>query len=140
MQLKINTMLKDGAKLPIKAHKVDAGFDLFTPLTITVPSGGSAVVDTGVCFEIPEGYAGVLMSKSGLNVKFGLNGTGLIDSGYTGSIVAKLYNHSDADYTLTEGDKLIQIVFLPIPDVELEIVDKFKATERGDGGFGSTGK
>ena len=89
--------------------------------------------------EIPEGYVGILKSKSGLNVKHDLIGTGTIDSGYSGSIRVKLYNLGDTDYQILRGDKIIQMVILPCAYTEFTIVDSFKESERGNGGFGSTG-
>lgn len=136
----INTIVDQGSVLPTKAHDVDAGFDLYTPEAFRLEAHKSASVDLGVHFEIPKGYVGFLKSKSGLNVHSGISGEGVIDSGYTGSIVAKLYNNSDTDYMFYAGQKVIQIVFLPIPDVELNLVDEFKQTERGNNGFGSSGR
>ena len=81
-----------------------------------------------------------MKSKSGLNVKNGILCEGVIDSGYTGSIVAKLYNQSSKEKVFEKGDKITQIVILPIPDVEIELVDRLENTERGDGGFGSSGR
>ena len=138
--MKINVMLDDGAYMPEKAHEEDAGFDIRTPEAKVVYEHESITVDTGVHMEIPRGYVGFLKSKSGLNVKHNLLGEGVIDAGYTGSIVVKLYNNGSSPYVLNKGEKLIQIVILPIPEVELDLVDRFKDTERGDGGFGSTGK
>lgn len=136
----IKVMLDDDAFIPERAHESDAGWDLRTPVNVTVPGRGSAAVDTGIHIAIPYGYAGFLKSKSGLNVKNGLTGEGLIDSGYTGSICVKLYNHTDEDYNFSRGDKLIQIVIGPICTKELELVESLDKTERGDNGFGSTGK
>jgi dUTP pyrophosphatase len=126
--------------MPTKAHDADAGFDLYTPKEVYVREGGSVKIDTGVHIQIPKGYVGFLKSKSGLNVKCGITGEGVIDAGYNGSIVAKLYNNGTDTVKFEEGQKIIQIVFLPIPDVELEFTDSFEATERGDNGFGSSGK
>jgi dUTP pyrophosphatase len=137
--MNINVILDEGAKMPSKAHVADAGFDLHTPCRVVVRKRDCSIIDTGVHFEIPSGYVGFLKSKSGLNVKMGIRGEGVIDSGYTGSVVAKLYNDSDAPVILEEGQKIIQIVFLPIPEVELVQVDRFEQTERGDNGFGSSG-
>ena len=139
-QNKFRVMLDEGAKMPTKAHDIDAGFDLYAPRAFSVLRGASTVINTGVHIEIPRGYVGFLKSKSGLNVKYGITGEGVIDAGYTGSIVAKLYNDGPVPVRFEEGQKIIQIVFLPIPEVELELTDSFEATERGDGGFGSTGK
>ena len=137
--MKLRVMLDEGAYLPIKAHKTDAGFDLRTRKRVEIKSNEWGVFDTGVHVEIPAGYVGFLKSKSGLNIKHNLTGTGVIDSGYTGSIVVKLYNKGN-DYVFEKGDKIIQLVILPIPEVELELTDSFADTERGNNGFGSTGK
>lgn len=137
----INIMLDDGAYPPTRGHKADAGYDLRTRERVTVSVGNPAVIDTGVHFEIPEGFVGFLKSKSGLNVKNGINGEGVIDAGYTGSIVVKLYqNEGAAPVTFEPGDKIIQIVLLPIYTPELKIVSEFAQTERSDNGFGSTGR
>ena len=138
MQMKVQ--LDEGAYMPEKAHDVDAGFDLRTPEEVRVGYLGSVTIDTGVHIEIPRGYVGFLKSKSGLNVKHSLCGEGVIDSGYTGSIRVKLYNHSAKNYVFEKGDKIIQLVLLPIPEVELIQVESLDETERGDGGFGSTGR
>ncbi len=133
--------LDAGAKIPSRAHETDAGLDIYSRNTQIVPAKGSSCFDTGVHIEIPRGFAGFLKSKSGLNVKHGLTSEGVIDAGYTGSIVVKLYNNSDEDYTVNEGDKISQLVILPIAhDFELELVDDLEATDRGNGGFGSTGR
>lgn len=140
--MKINVVLNPIAKgiLPTKAHKADAGFDLYAPYSFNVRAHDNAFIDLGVHFEIPEGYVGFLKSKSGLNVKANLSCEGVIDSGYTGSVIAKVYNHGDKDYHFNAGDKVTQIVFLPIPEVELHEVDTLDDTERGSNGFGSTGR
>lgn len=140
----LNVMLDEGAKLPERAHTADAGFDLFIPTnwkkTITIFGRESLIVDTGVHVEIPEGYVGILKSKSGLNVKNNLTGTGVIDSGYTGSIVAKLYNHGREKHIFQPGDKIIQLLIIKCETPELIITDHFEKTERNDKGFGSSGK
>lgn len=134
----MNIILDKGAFMPEFAHKTDAGADLRSPIDAVVPARGSVVIDTGVHAEIPEGYVGILKSKSGLNVKHNLTGTGTIDCGYSGSIRVKLYNHGDTDYQIFRGDKIIQMVILPCVYCEFTQVEKFAETERGDGGFGST--
>lgn len=126
---------------PVRAHSLDAGLDLRTPVDVTIPAHGSAIADLGIHFEIPEGWFGKLESKSGLNVmKQVFCGGGVIDSGFTGSIKARLYNFSDEDYTFKAGDKFVQIVFLPISAPELIKVEKFDEYERGNSGYGSSGK
>ena len=132
--------LDSGAHIPTRAHETDAGLDLYARESQVIPARESAIFDTGVHVEIPKGYVGMLKSKSGLNVKHGITSEGVIDCGYTGSIVAKLYNHSGYDYTVNAGDKITQLVLLPILTPELELVDSLEDTERGNGGFGSSGK
>ena len=133
-------ILDKGAKMPVSAHEADAGYDLFAREMKVIPAHGSAKFDTGVHVQIPKGYVGFLKSKSGLNVKHGIISDGTIDSGYTGSIVAKLYNLSDEPYTVHVGDKITQIVFQKIAKPKFNVVKAFKKTERGNGGFGSTGR
>lgn len=136
----MNIILDNGAFKPEFAHKTDAGSDLRSPVYAVVPARGNAVIDTGVHVEIPEGYTIFLKSKSGLNVKHNLIGEGVIDSGYTSSIRVKLYNLGDEDYEVQKGDKIIQMVILPCVYCGFTQVEKFAETERGDGGFGSTGR
>lgn len=141
--------LDNGAFMPTRAHADDAGLDLYATERKVVPAKGSAVFDTGVHIELPKielfngktmRTVGMLKSKSGLNVKHGITSEGVIDVGYTGSICVKLYNHSDKDYTVERGDKISQLVIMPIFTPTIEQVDSFEETERGNGGFGSTGK
>lgn len=138
----IRVMLDEGAYIPETAHTEDAGYDLRTPKDFDVYAGSYEVIDTGVHIEIPKGYVGFLKSKSGLNVKDHLTGEGVIDSGYTGSIKVKLYHNNPDGVTkrFRKGDKIIQIVLLPIFKPQLKLVDTLKATERGNGGFGSSGR
>lgn len=137
----IKVKLDPCAYIPAKAYDNDAGFDLKTPIDLAVPAGGSVKVDTGVHMRIPDGFCGLLVSKSGLNVKNSITSTGLIDAGYTGSIVVKLYNNDTGRIkTLKAGDKISQIVILPIPSVKLEVVAELEDTERSDNGFGSSGR
>lgn len=133
-------VIDPGAYLPERAHDLDAGYDLRSPIRAYVLPYSSAIIDTGVHIEIPEGYVGMLKSKSGLNVKHDITSEGVIDSGYTGSICVKLYNHGQNAYEVNKGDKISQLVIMPIITPALEIVDHLDSTERGDGGFGSTGK
>ncbi len=132
--------LDKGAYMPTRAHEDDAGLDLYAKETQVIYAKGSAVFDTGVHIELPKGTVGMLKSKSGLNVKHGLTSEGVIDVGYTGSICVKLYNNSADKYIVGKGDKISQLVIMPILTPTLELVDDLEATERGNGGFGSTGK
>ena len=138
MTMRIKLMA--GAHMPTRAHRTDAGLDLYARETQIIKAHSSAVFDTGVCVELPEGTTGFLKSKSGLNVKHGITSEGVIDVGYTGSIKVKLYNHSNAAYAVNAGDKISQLVILPILTPELEQVDSLEATERGENGFGSSGR
>lgn len=134
-------ILDEGAKMPTRAHADDAGLDLYSRENRVIYPHSSATFDTGVHVEIPQWYVGMIKSKSGLNVKYGLTSEGVLDCGYTGSIRVKLYNHSSEAYTVAAGDKISQLVIMPIIAPELEIVKDFGTeTERGDNGFGSTGR
>lgn len=133
-------MLDDGAYMPTRAHSMDAGLDLYSPVDVMIKPRASAVIDTGVHVELPPGSVGFLKSKSGLNVRHGILGEGVIDAGYIGSIRVKLYNHSGEEYYIQRGDKITQLVILPVILPDLEQVERLDDTERGYGGFGSTGK
>lgn len=129
---------KDGI-IPTRAHPTDAGMDLYTPIDVYLPANEEIIVDTLVAMEIPEGYVGLITSKSGLMSK-GITSRGTVDSSYRGHIRAVLFNHGKNGYWFKRGDKITQMVLLPIITPELEIVTELSATERGEGGFGSTGK
>ena len=133
--------LEPWAYMPERAHSTDAGADLRVPYNTTIMPKSSVVIDTGVHIELPPNTMGVLKSKSGLNVKHDITTVdGVIDVGYTGSIAVKLFNHSDKSYELKAGDKISQLVIVPILTPNFELVDELDETERGNGGFGSTGR
>lgn len=133
--------LDKGAYMPTRAYETDAGLDLYSPVEVDIPPRGSATIDTGVHVELPRNTTGFLKSRSGLNVKHGIqSGEGVIDVGYTGSIRVKLYNHSNDWYFVKKGDKISQLVILNILTPDLEVVEELDETERGSGGFGSTGR
>lgn len=132
--------LDPGAYMPERAHSADAGYDLRSPVKGRLYAGEAVVIDTGVHVQIPTGFVGMLKSKSGLNVKHDIVGEGVIDSGYTGSIRVKLYNHGSESYMIEVGDKVSQLVILPIITPDLELVTVLEETERGCNGFGSTGR
>lgn len=131
--------LDPGAQMPTRGHATDAGLDLFAMRGGYVHPGEHAIFDTGIHVEIPAGYVGLLTSKSGLMSK-GITSRGTIDSGYTGSIKAVLFNHGPEGYLIRTGDKITQLVLLPIITPELEIVEELEATDRAANGFGSTGR
>lgn len=139
-QADMSVKLDPGAYMPTRAHDTDAGLDIYSPVCKFVPAHGAAVFDTGVHIELPPWSTGFLKSKSGLNVKHGITSEGVIDVGYTGAIAAKLYNHTDKPYLVKRGDKITQLVILPIHAPKPVLVEELKETERGAGGFGSTGR
>lgn len=136
----LRVRLEPGAYLPQRAHDTDAGLDLRTPVDAYVRAGGSTVIDTGVHVQLPPGTVGMLKSKSGLNVKDGIVSEGVIDEGYTGSILVKLYNHGTEAKQFTRGDKITQLVVLPVLYPRVEQTEEIQGGDRGDGGFGSTGR
>ena len=126
--------------MPTRAHDTDAGLDLYAPHNEIVPAHGSALFDTGVHDQLPPNTAGMIKSKSGLNVHHGITSEGVVDVGYTGSICVKLYNHSDTAYMVNRGDKISQLVIIDIHLPHPQVVDDLEDTDRGDNGFGSTGR
>lgn len=139
----MKVFVDEGGYMPTKAHDTDAGFDLYAPDDFVVSDMAPAIIDTKVHIQIPKGYVGMIKSKSGLNIKQNMTSEGVVDCGYRGSIVVKLYKHCGEPYKIHKGDKITQIVIMPISDVnELEPVDsldEFEETERNMGGFGSSG-
>lgn len=133
-------MLDPEAKLPTRAHEADAGLDLYSRETVIVFARKSEVFDTGVHIELPKNTVGFIKSKSGLYTKYGIVSEGVVDEGYTGSIKVKLCNHGDTHYVVNKGDKISQLVILPVLKPELEVVEDLEETERGANGFGSSGK
>lgn len=136
---KIRIKLDEGAIKPTRAHDIDAGLDLYAREDVAIRPNDTEITDTGVHMEIPEGFAGVLISKSGLNLK-GITSTGLIDAGYTGSIKVVLVNNSPLRKMVKKGDKITQLVIIPVETPAVEIVDKIDGGDRGNNGFGSSGR
>lgn len=135
----VTVSLDDGAFMPERAHKTDAGLDLRTPEAFTLFSWSSATIDTGVHVQLPPNTCGLMVSKSGLNVNEGITSTGLIDEGYSGSIMVRLYNHDERPRKFEVGDKISQLVILPC--IYAEAVDgDVIGGDRGSEGFGSTGR
>ena len=132
--------LDEGAYAPTRAHETDAGLDLYSREKKILHAGECACFDTGVHIELPHGHCAMLVSKSGLNVRNDITSTGLIDEGYSGSIVVKLYNHGDRETLINSGDKISQLVIFPVRYEPVEIAVEVGAGARGDAGFGSTGR
>lgn len=140
MILKIKK-LNSLAKIPHYAHSTDAGLDLCTVEKKVVPAGGRAVIPTGLAFEIPEGFVGLVWDKSGLAFKQGLTSlSGVLDAGYRGELFLCLLNTTTEDYVFNVGDKVAQLLIQPVVQVEIEEVTTLTDSSRGEGGFGSTGK
>ncbi len=135
--------LDDGQPVPSYAHRGDAGCDLMCTTDVTIPPGKRVLVGTGIAIAIPHGYAGFVQPRSGLAAKHGLtivNTPGLIDSGYRGEIKVCLMNtDSEQPIELRRGDRIAQLVIQPVVQVEFEVVAALDETERGEGGYGSSG-
>jgi dUTP pyrophosphatase len=134
--------LREEARLPERAYNGDAGLDLATCERVELGPGERAVVPTGLAVAIPEGYAGFVQPRSGLAARQGIsvvNSPGLIDSGYRGEIRVVLLN-TDTEHTFVAepGDRIAQLVVLPVPELEVVVVDELPETERGVRGFGSS--
>ena len=137
----LKVKMDDGAYPITTAHDWDAGYDIRTPKAFYLPRNGSAIVNTGVHIEIPCGYYAKIESKSGLMVNHGITAPGgVIDSGYTGAIVVRLENRSDSGYEFLAGDKIAQIIIMAHEKPHLERVNEIGGSERGDNGFGSSGR
>lgn len=136
MNLKFKVL--NGGKLPTRAHKEDAGFDLYSPKN-SILCGGTARIKLGVCVEIQKGYVGFIMGRSSLNKKGVVCLTGVIDSGYTGEIAVVL-NSIGTLARIKKGDRIAQLVVAKLADIDDAVaVDSLEDSERGAGGFGSTG-
>ena len=131
------------AKLPQRAHSGDAGLDLASTIDVEVPAGERAMVPTGVAVAIPPGHAGLVLPRSGLASRHGLtlaNAPGLIDAGYRGEITCAVVNlNRSVPVRIVRGDRIAQLVIVAVPDVEPEWTDELPGSERGSGGFGSSG-
>lgn len=136
---KIKVVVDPGANIPTRAHKNDAGLDLYATKGGWIFPKCRKIFGTGTHASIPAGFVGLLTSKSGLMSR-GITSRGTIDSDYTGEIRAVLFNHSWRFIRIKPHQKITQLVILPIITPDPEVVDNLLATDRGNGGFGSTGK
>jgi len=134
--------LSNSAKIPTYAHIGDAGADLYASEDFILPEKSAGAVPTGIAMEIPHEYVGYINPRSGLAMKgiTVMNAPGTIDSGYRGEIKVILVNHTDREYNITKGDKIAQMVFHKYHEVFFEPVDELSNSQRGLGGFGSSGK
>lgn len=140
----MKVMIEDGGYMPQRAHFDDAGIDFRTPEEFTLqPHVGSHVVDLKVRVQIPVGYFGKMESKSGLNVNHNIQSTGgVIDSGFRGSIKCRITNNGDQAYTFKQGDKIVQMVLIPVLLADLQQVPMLddSISGRDEAGWGSTGR
>lgn len=132
-------VVEEGGYDPLRAHPTDAGLDLRSPVDAWIHPGEHIVIDTKLRFAIPEGYVGLITSKSGPMLN-DITSRGTVDSHYRGTVGAVLFNHGKEGYAIHKGDKLCQMVIVPIALPELERVAELDETDRGANGFGSTGK
>lgn len=144
--MKINVKKTNkNAIIPTRGSNQAAGYDLYacTSTTTIIAPHQTVKIDTGIAVEIPDGYFGAIAARSGLATKNGLapsNKLGIIDSDYRGSLIVALHNHSDIPQTINAMERIAQLIVIPYLPVEFEEVDELGSTERGDGGFGSTGR
>lgn len=131
------------AVLPAYAHPSDAGMDVRSVVELTIRPGGRALVPTGLVVLLPPLYEAQVRPRSGLALKSGvtvLNAPGTIDSGYRGEIGVILANFGESDFHVAKGDKIAQLVIAPVTQPEIVATTELDETDRGEGGFGSTGK
>lgn len=137
--------LNDMAIIPKKAHDDDAGFDLYAaiPDSVVIPPHKTLLIGTGISVELPKNTFGAIFARSGLAFKSGLapaNKVGVVDCNYRGEVCVALHNHSDMPKEISSGERIAQMVVMPYVNVSLELAEDLSDTDRGEGGFGSTGK
>ena len=138
------TRTRADARLPTRAHRGDAGLDLYAADPVRIAPGERATVPTGVAVEVPPGFAGLVLPRSGLASRHGIalvNAPGLIDSGYRGEIRVLLLNTDrEEEFAASAGERIAQLIVTPVADAEPVEVAELAASARGEGGFGSTGR
>ena len=148
MDLKIKAVSnKIGKEIPLPYYATDgaAGLDLHACIDgpVVVPADGEAFIPTGITAAIPEGYVGIMAVRSSMGIRHGItmtNGIGVIDSDYRGPMSVGLHNYRGEDYVVEPGDRIAQLVIVPVLHPETEVVEALPETVRGAGGFGSTGR
>ena len=141
MKIKIKK-LDPKAVIPTRGSDAAAGVDLHAPKALVIHPNSNGVISTGLAVEIPDGYFGAIFARSGMATRKGLrpaNCVGVIDSDYRGEIKVVLHNDSDIIRPVQEGDRVAQLIILPYEPIEFDEVDELNDTDRGIGGFGSTG-
>lgn len=138
--------LKENAVIPKKAFPYDAGWDLAACLdydSVEIPIGKTVLIGTGLAMAVPNGYFGGIFARSGLSTKQGLrpaNCVGVLDASFRNEVMVPLYNDSNEVRIVKNGDRIAQLIILPVYDTDMEVVDELDETDRGMGGFGSTDK
>ena len=138
--------LKENAQIPTRGSEKAAGYDLYACIdeeSVTIPAHSTVKIGTGLAIAVPDGYFGAIFARSGLAAKQGLrpaNCVGVADSDYRGEYIVALHNDTDEDKVIAKNERIAQLVIMPYLSVEFEEVDTLDETERGAGGFGSTGK
>ncbi|WP_251230739.1 dUTP diphosphatase [Adlercreutzia aquisgranensis] len=131
-----------GGRVPSYTRSEDAAVDLRSASALTIGPGHRLLVPTGIRLAIPTGFAGLVLPRSGLAINHGitvLNAPGLIDENYRGEIKVALHNTSDAAFSIKPGDRIAQLLVIPVPRIRFQEVEELDETERGCGGFGSSG-
>lgn len=136
----VKIKLDKNAYMPKREHATDAGADIRTPKGFELKAHCHKVIHTGVHIETPPGHVTMVKSKSGLYIKHGVTTTGVVDEGFDGEVVIKLINHGPYDLDFKAGDKIAQLVIMPVIYPEFEKVDEIEGGERGSNGYGSTGR
>lgn len=142
MQIKIKKLIKE-AVIPTQGSEYAAGYDLYSCIDADILSNETVAISTGLAIEIPEGYFGAVFARSGLASKEGLrpaNCVGVVDSDYRGEIKVMIHNDSKSDRQIKKNERIAQLVILPYLKIEFEECEKLSDTQRGEGGFGSSGK
>ena len=145
MKIKVKISMLENCRdlLPAKAHADDAAFDLRSRVDISIPVNKSTLVPTGVFMELPVNYEAQIRPRSGLALKHNItltNSPGTIDAGYRGEVGVIMFNHGPAEFEVKRGDRIAQMVITELPEVELDLAESLSESDRGTGGFGSTGK
>ena len=146
MQSTINVKkLTESAQIPTRANESDAGWDIYSDEDVSITPNTQRLISTGISIAIPDGMVGLIWPRSGLAVKKGVDVfAGVVDSGYRGEVKVCLFNAgsiwSTPRVSIAKGDRIAQILFQPVPNFHLQEVDSLNATDRGDGGFGSSGQ
>lgn len=139
MKVKI---VNENAKIPHRANLTDAGADLYSPISCVVNAHSNQFIDLGIQIELPHNTVGLITARSGLGSKYGIrprNCVGIIDETYRGNLGIMVENSSDEDFKINQGDRIAQLLVMPVSYLDFEEVENLSETKRGLGGFGSTG-